>query len=438
MGQRDEMQITGIDALEVLDSRGNPTVRVFLQAGHGGAGGGARHGVRVSATVPSGASTGEYEAVELRDGDRKRYGGRGVQEAVSHVRGELRNALVGVDVRDQRRIDRMMIELDGTANKERLGANAILGVSMAVAKAGAVMSNLPLYAYLGGVGATRMPVPCMNILNGGVHADNSVDFQEFMIVPVGAACYSEGLRWNVEVFHVLKSILKERGLATSVGDEGGFAPNLKSNEEALELIVEAIEKAGYKAGEQIALAVDSAATSFAMPQEEGQYVMKWSGGGVKDREGMMSVYERLLDEFPIVLWEDPFGEHDWEGFRLFTERFGDRIEVVGDDNFVTNVQFIERGIAEKTANAALIKLNQIGTVTETIAAVKKCRQAGWRYFLSHRSGETEDTFLADFTVAMDGGHLKSGSACRSERIAKYNRLLEIERQLGKDGSYYWG
>ncbi|QQE13881.1 phosphopyruvate hydratase [Planctomycetota bacterium] len=436
MGVADAVRITGVDAIEVLDSRGNPTVRVYLQTGDGGMTGSGR-GVRVRSTVPSGASTGEYEAVELRDGEKSRYEGKGVKKAVSNVKDVIGKELIGMDVREQSKIDRLMNKMDGKENKGKLGANAILGVSMAVAKAGAMATNQPLYRYLGGVDAARLPVPFMNILNGGEHADNSVDFQEFMVAPIGAELFSEGLRWNVEIFHVLKGILKHKGLATSVGDEGGFAPNLGSNEEALELIVSAIKKAGYRPGDDVALAVDSAATSFVVEKADGMYDLKWSGEGKKDREEMMDVYSALISKYPIVLWEDPFDEKDWNGFKMFTDKFGEKIEVVGDDIFVTNTKFIQEGIDKGSANSSLIKLNQIGTVTETIEAVKMCRNAGWRYFLSHRSGETEDTFLADFTVAMDGGHLKSGSACRSERIAKYNRLLEIERQLGKDGCYYW-
>ncbi len=419
--------ITSVRAMEILDSRGNPTVRVFL---------GVDDWPEVSASVPSGASTGEHEAVEIRDGDPTRYGGKGVGKAVANVNEVIGPRLIGMDASRQATVDRFMLELDGTPDKSNLGANAMLGVSMAVAQAAAIAVGLPLYAYLGGPGARRIPVPAMNILNGGAHADNSVDFQEFMVVPLGAPNFAEGLRYGAETFHTLKGLLKDRGLATSVGDEGGFAPNLRSNEEALELIVMAIEKAGYQPGEDISLAIDSAASSFA-EAEIGRYNLRWSEAGTMTREQLNDLYETLIDKYPIVLWEDPLAEDDWEGFRRFTERFGDRIEVVGDDIFVTNTDFIARGIDENTANAALIKLNQIGTVTETIEAVQMCRRAGWRYFLSHRSGETADTFLADFAVAMDGGQLKTGSTCRGERIAKYNRLLEIEAELGEDATYHW-
>ncbi len=422
-----KVTITAIQGMEILDSRGNPTVRVFVELSDG---------TCAAASVPSGASTGENEAIELRDGDRNRYGGKGVLEAVSHVDKTLGPALIGMEACAQSDIDRTMIELDGTDNKSKLGANAILGVSMAVARAAAASAGLPLYLYLGGAGARRLPVPCMNILNGGEHADNNVDFQEFMAVPLGAPTFREGLRYVAETFHTLKGILKDRGLATSVGDEGGFAPNLESNEDAIETIIEAIEKAGYKPGRDIAIAIDNAATSFAV-DKKGLYDLKWSGGGKMQSADLIALAEKWVSKYPIVLWEDPLAENDWEGFRQFTQRLGEKIEVVGDDIFVTNTRFIRRGIAEGTANSALIKLNQIGTVSETIEAVRMCRDAGWRYFLSHRSGETEDTFLADFAVAMDGGHLKTGSASRSERIAKYNRLLEIERELGPTALYYW-
>ena len=420
-------RIKQIQGMEILDSRGNPTVRVFVEL---------ESGIKVSASVPSGASTGENEALELRDNDPKRYLGKGVLKAVSNVNEKIAPKLIGLDPTNQLEIDRIMLELDGTENKSNLGANAILGVSMAVCRAAAMSCGLPLYKYLGGTTARRIPVPCMNILNGGAHADNSVDIQEFMAVPVGAPTFSEGLRYISETFHVLKKILKEKGLATSVGDEGGFAPNLKSNEEALDLIIQAIEKAGYKPGEQIAIALDSAASSFAT-ENIGEYDLKWSGGGKKTSDEIIEMAKEWISKYPIVLWEDPLSEKDWEGFKKFTKEFGDKIEVVGDDLFVTNTKYIKQGIEQGAANSALIKLNQIGTVTETIEAIRLCRNAGWRYFISHRSGETEDDFLADFSVAMDGGHLKTGSACRSERIAKYNRLLEIEMELGKGAEYYW-
>jgi len=419
--------ISSIDAMEILDSRGNPTVRVSVELNNG----------TVSvASVPSGASTGQNEAIELRDGDSKRYGGKGVLTAVANVNNKIAPVLCGVNVLQQAFVDRIMIDLDGTPNKANLGANAILGVSMAVARAAAMSTHIPLYQYLGGVGAIRLPVPCMNILNGGEHADNSVDFQEFMLVPLGAPSFSEGLRYVAETFHKLKSILKQRGLATSVGDEGGFAPDLSSNEEAIELIIQAIEQAGYKLGEEMAIAVDSAANSFSVDMQ-GSYDLKWSGAGKMQSEDLITLAKEWVAKYPIVLWEDPLAEGDWDGFKQFTAQLGEKIEVVGDDIFVTNTQYINQGIQQKTANSALIKLNQIGTVSETIDAVRLCREAGWRYFISHRSGETEDTFLADFAVAMGGGHLKTGSACRSERIAKYNRLLEIEKALVNEARYYW-
>jgi enolase len=412
-------KIMSIHALEILDSRGNPTLRACVGLGNG---------IRASASVPSGASTGENEAVELRDGDRSRYGGKGVRQAVANVNEILAPALIGMHPARQAEIDRLMIALDGTANKGRLGANAILSVSMAVARAAAMAAGLPLYAYLGGAGAVRIPVPMMNILNGGKHADNSVDFQEFMVMPIGAPTFSEALRYGAETFHSLKSILKKKGYATSVGDEGGFAPDLKSNEEACEVILEAIAAAGFQPGKDIAIALDPAASSFF---EGDRYHLSKSGQGKKTSSEMTALYQAWLEKYPIVSIEDGLAENDWQGFREHTASLGDRIQIVGDDNFVTNTNFISRGIREKSANAALIKLNQIGTVTETVEAIHLCRQAGWGFVISHRSGETEDAFIADFAVAMGGGQLKSGSACRSERIAKYNRLLEIEAELGR-------
>jgi len=419
--------IKDIHALEILDSRGNPTLRVFVTL---------KNGIKVGASVPSGASTGENEAVELRDGDMQRYKGKGVKKAMSNVIEIIAPELVGMDVHQQVLIDQKMINLDGTVNKSHLGANAILGVSMAVAKAAAEYENVDLFRYLGGSNARRLPVPCMNILNGGEHADNSVDFQEFMAIPHGAPSFSEGLRYVAETFHTLKGILKKRGLATSVGDEGGFAPNLGSNEEAIELIIEAIEKSGYKPGEDISIGIDSAASAFS-PTKKDRYVLSKSNTGTLSTEEMLVMIRHWVRKYPIILWEDPFGEDDWAGFAKMTRELGSGLEIVGDDIFVTNVKFIQRGIEKESANASLIKLNQIGTVTETIDAVRLCRDHGWRSFLSHRSGETSDTFLADFAVAMDSGHLKSGSACRSERLAKYNRLLEIEDMLGDDALYYW-
>jgi len=418
--------IKKISALEILDSRGNPTVRTYIEL---------EDGTKAVSSVPSGASTGQNEAVELRDNDA-RYGGKGVQKAVSHVNNEIAKVLTGKDATRQKELDYLMVDLDGTENKGKLGANAILGASMAIARAASQSVNLPLYQYLGGVNSVRIPVPCMNILNGGEHADNSVDIQEFMAVPNGAPNFTEGLRYIAETFHTLKKILKSRNLATSVGDEGGFAPNLGSNEEVMEIIMEAIEKAGYKPGQDISIALDSAANSFS-PNIDNHYNLIWSGGGKMVSEDLIDMAEEWMKKYPIILWEDPLSENDWDGFKKFTAKFGDKLEVVGDDIFVTNTKYIKKGIAEKAANSALIKLNQIGTVTESIEAVRMCREAGWRYFISHRSGETEDAFLADFAVAMDGGHLKTGSASRGERIAKYNRLLEIEHELGGKAEYRW-
>ena len=412
-------KIVSVRALEVLDSRGNPTIRVFVELSNG---------VTASASVPSGASTGENEALELRDKDQKRYGGKGVLKAVDNVNRIIAPAVVGLPSTRQAELDRVMIELDGTPTKSKLGANAILGVSMAAARAAAVVSGLPLYAYLGGPGAVKIPVPQNNILNGGKHADNSVDFQEFMVTPIGAPTFAEALRYSAETFHALKKILKGKGYTTSVGDEGGFAPNLKSNDEACQVILEAIEAAGFKPGKDIALALDPAASSFF---EDGLYNLSKSGQGKKSSSEMTDLYKSWVEKYPIVSIEDGLAENDWEGFREHTAVLGEQVQIVGDDIYVTNTRFIARGIKEKTTNAALIKLNQIGTVTETIEAIQLCHKAGWGYVISHRSGETEDTFLADFAVAMGGGQLKSGSTSRSERIAKYNRLLEIEAELGK-------
>jgi enolase len=412
-------RITSVTALEILDSRGNPTLRVGVALDNG---------IRSFASVPSGASTGENEAIELRDGEKKRYGGKGVLKAAANVVQKIGPKIVGLDACCQAEIDRLMAEMDGTPNKAGLGANATLGVSMAVARAAALASGLSLYAYLGGPGAVRLPVPMMNILNGGKHADNSVDFQEFMVMPIGAPTFAEALRYGAETFHALKAILKKEGYATSVGDEGGFAPNLKSNDEACEVIVEAIQAAGYAPGKDIAIALDPAASSF---YEDGAYDLAKSGQGKKSSDEMTKLYAEWIEKFPIVSIEDGLAENDWDGFQRHTAALGGKIQIVGDDIFVTNTRFIIRGIREKTSNAVLIKLNQIGTVTETIEAIHLCRKAGWGYVISHRSGETEDTFMADFAVAMGGGQIKTGSACRSERIAKYNRLLEIEAELGK-------
>jgi enolase len=420
---RKDSKIVSVKALEILDSRGNPTVRVRVEL---------ENGITASASVPSGASTGENEAVELRDGDKTRYGGKGVVKAVANVNERIAPKLVGLDASGQKKLDQLLIDLDGTSTKAKLGANAILGVSMAVARAAARTKNVPLYAYLGGAKAVRLPVPMMNILNGGKHADNSVDFQEFMIMPIGAPNFAEALRYGAETFHALKKILAQKGYATSVGDEGGFAPNLKSNDEACEVILEAIEVAGYRPGTDIALALDPAASSFF---EKGAYDLAKSGQGKKTSSEMTQFYKKWIEKYPIVSLEDGLAEQDWDGFREHTAILGGKIQIVGDDNYVTNTQFIARGILEKTTNAALIKLNQIGTVTETIEAIELCRKANWGYVISHRSGETEDTFLADFAVAMGGGQIKTGSLCRSERIAKYNRLLEIEAELGSEAVF---
>jgi len=412
-------KISAVKAMEILDSRGNPTIRVFVALDNG---------VVASSSVPSGASTGENEAVELRDGDGKRYSGKGVLQAVENVNSTIAPEVIGRDPRNQADLDRLLIALDGTPNKGKLGANAILGVSQAVAKAAAESANLPLYAYLGGTGAVRLPMPMMNVLNGGKHADNSVDFQEFMIMPLGAPTFQEALRYCAETFHALKKILQKKGYNTNVGDEGGFAPNLKSNNEACEVILEAIAAAGYQPGRDVALTLDPAASSFF---ENGRYNLKKSGQGTKSTAEMIALYQDWVQKYPIVSIEDGLDENDWPGFQAMTAAIGDRIQIVGDDIFVTNSKFVRRGITEKAANAVLIKLNQIGTVTETIETIQLCRRAGWGFVISHRSGETEDTFMADFAVAMGGGQIKTGSVSRSERIAKYNRLLEIEAELGQ-------
>lgn len=413
--------IKSLSALEILDSRGNPTVQVMLTL---------ENGITATSAVPSGASTGTREACELRDKDPKRFGGKGVSKAVENVRKQIAPAVTGMDVRDQAEIDRKMIELDGTPTKSNLGANAILGVSMAVARAAAEASGLPLYRYLGGPDATILPVPMMNVLNGGKHADNNVDFQEYMIMPVGAPSFSEALRWAAETFHALRSVLNKQGHATGVGDEGGFAPDLKSNVEPLELIMQAIEKAGYKPGEQIAIALDPAASEF---YENGKYV--FADGSKRDGEGMVKLFEELVGRFPIVSLEDGWAEGDSHGWKLATEALGKRLQLVGDDVFVTNPKIIAEGIRDGIANSVLIKLNQIGSVTETFRAIEMAHRAGYTCVCSHRSGETEDVFLADFTVATSTGQIKTGSLSRSERIAKYNRLLTIEAELGRNARY---
>jgi enolase len=410
--------VTAVDSYEILDSRGQPTLQVTVRLASG---------VEGAASVPSGASTGEFEARELRDGDPHRYGGRGVLKAVDNVRSVIGPRLVGNDATDQSLIDRLMIELDGTEDKSRLGANAILGASMAAARAGAAFMKLPLYRYLGGLDGTRLPVPMMNVINGGKHAQNSLTFQEFMIVPHGAPTFAEALRYGAETFMALRRALERRGYSTAVGDEGGFAPELLTDREACELIVAAIEAAGFAPGRQISIALDPAATSFAV---DGGYRVPALGSAILTSEELLWAYKDWLTVFPIVSIEDGFAERDWAGFQAQTLDMGDQVQIVGDDLYVTNTKFIRRGIEERSTNAALIKLNQIGTVTETTQAIALCREAGWRYVVSHRSGETEDPFIADFAVAMGGGQIKTGSLCRSERIAKYNRLLAIERELG--------
>ncbi|MFZ0731021.1 MAG: phosphopyruvate hydratase [Candidatus Sulfotelmatobacter sp.] len=411
--------IAGIHAREVLDSRGNPTVEaeVFLADGSMG-----------RAIVPSGASTGEHEAVELRDGDTNRFLGKGVQKAVENVNGEIAEALADWDGFDQRGLDAKMIELDGTENKGRLGANAILAVSMAAARASAFSLDIPLYRYLGGAGANTLPTPMMNILNGGAHADNNVDFQEFMVMPVGAPSFSEALRWGVEVFHTLKGVLKKRGYNTSVGDEGGFAPSVKSNVEAIEVVLEAITKAGYKPGEEIAIALDPAASEF---YQDGKYVFKKSDKSAKSSDEMVKFYAKWVKDYPaIVSLEDGLAEQDWDGWQNLTKELGGKIQLVGDDIFVTNIKIFAEGIEKGIANSILIKLNQIGTVSETLDAIDLGRRNGYTSVISHRSGETEDTFIADFAVATGVGQIKTGSASRTDRISKYNQLLRIEEELG--------
>jgi len=417
--------IQTVHAREILDSRGNPTVEVAVRL---------VSGVGGRAAVPSGASTGAHEAVELRDGDPGRYGGKGVLQAVANVNGEIAGTLRGTEADDQEAVDRRLIDLDGTPNKARLGANAILGVSMAVARAVAAEREVPLFMQLGSENSTLLPVPLMNILNGGAHADNSVDIQEFMVVPVGATSFAEGLRAGAEVFHVLKKRLSAKGYSTSVGDEGGVAPNLGSNREAVDVILAAIEAAGYRPGEDVALALDCAATEL-YDRETGEYDFAGSGEGRKSSAELVEMYADWIDSYPIVSIEDGLDEDDWDGWRLLTERMGDRVQLVGDDLFVTNVERLSRGIEGGIANSILIKLNQIGTVTETLEAIRMASDAGYTSVISHRSGETEDTFIADLAVATGAGQIKTGSACRSERVAKYNRLLRIEERLGEAAAY---
>jgi len=411
--------IINITGIEILDSRGNPTVEadVFLADGSMG-----------RAAVPSGASTGEHEAVELRDGDRERYGGKGVRNAVGHINQEIAAALKGHDATLQAKLDGIMKDLDGTPNKSRLGANAILAVSLAVARAAAAAQRAPLYRYLGGVGASLLPVPMMNILNGGAHADNSVDIQEFMIVPYGAPKFSEALRMGVEVFHTLKKVLHDKGYSTAVGDEGGFAPNLRDNEEAVDLVLEAIRKAGYRPGEQIGIALDPASSEFF---ENGKYVFKKSDKSQRTSTQMVEFWKQWTDRYPaIISIEDGMAQDDWDGWKMLTDALGGRVQLVGDDLFVTNTRRLQRGIDQKIANSILIKVNQIGTLTETLEAMQMAAQANYTCVVSHRSGETEDPFIADLAVATGAGQIKTGSASRTDRIAKYNQLLRIEEKLG--------
>ena len=423
-------EITDVYAREILDSRGNPTleVEVFLESG-----------VMGRAAVPSGASTGEREALELRDGDKSRYLGKGVLKAVDNVNNVIAEQIIGMEATDQVGIDQKMLELDGTEFKSTLGANAILGVSLAVAKAAAEEVGLPLYQYIGGSNAKELPLPMMNILNGGAHADNNVDIQEFMIMPAGARSFSEALRMGAEIFHALKAVLKAKGYNTAVGDEGGFAPNLKSNEEALEVIMEAISKAGYKPGDDVLLALDVASSEL---YKDGKYILENEAKPEKSADELIDFYENLVDKYPIISIEDGMAENDWDGWKKITERLGKRIQIVGDDLFVTNPKILKEGIQKGIANSILIKLNQIGTLTETLDAIEMAKRAGYTCVISHRSGETEDTTLADLSVAVNAGQIKTGSLCRTDRVAKYNQLLRIEDELdttaifrGKDVFY---
>jgi len=417
--------IVDIRSREILDSRGNPTVEVELETEKGTIG---------RAAVPSGASTGKHEAVELRDGNKERYMGRGVLKACQNIEELIREELIGVDVDDQKYIDQLLIELDGTFNKSKLGANATLGVSLAAAKVAALESNQSLYRYLGGVNAHVMPVPLMNILNGGAHADNKIDFQEFMIIPIGADFFSEALRMGVEVFHHLKAVLKSKGFSTNVGDEGGFAPNLNSNEDAIEIVLEAIQKSGYKPGEDIAIAMD-AAVSELWDEEKQLYVFKKSNKMELDTNGMISFWKDWCNKYPILSIEDGLHEDDWAGWTAMTKELGNKIQIVGDDFFVTNTDRLQKGIDSNAANSILIKVNQIGTLSETIDAVQLANRNAYTSIISHRSGETEDTFIADLAVALNTGQIKTGSASRSDRVAKYNQLLRIEEELGESAVY---
>ena len=416
-------EITKLEALEILDSRGNPTVQVRATLASGA------HGI---AKVPSGASTGKKEAVELRDGDKARYGGKGVLKAVGHVTGEIQNAVKGMDAANQAQLDQKMIALDGTENKARLGANALLGVSMAVAKAAAAEKKLPLYAHLNPDGSYTMPVPMLNVLNGGKHADNNVDFQEFMIAPAGAPSFAEALRAAAETFHALREVLHKKGYSTGVGDEGGFAPQLRSNEEAMELLLHAIQQAGYKPGTDVGINLDPAASEF---YEDGHYVFTKSDGSRRTSEQMAALWQDWAQKYPIYSLEDGLAEDDWQGWQNLTREIGSRIQLVGDDVFVTNPKILQKGIQDGIANSVLIKLNQIGTVTETLQCIQLALKNGYTAVISHRSGETEDTTIADLVVATGTGQIKTGSACRGERVCKYNRLLEIERELGSKAQY---
>src|ERR1700744_4050573 len=419
----DMTEIAQIHAREILDSRGNPTVEADVGLDGGAIG---------RASVPSGASKGEHEAVELRDGDQSHYLGKGVLQAVENVESILAPELTGMDATNQRLLDATMISLDGSPNKSRLGANAILAVSMAAARASATAFGLPLYRYLGGAGANTLPTPMMNILNGGAHADNNVDFQEFMVMPVGAPSFSDALRWGVEVFHTLKGVLKKRGYNTAVGDEGGFAPSVKSNVEAIEVVLEAISKAGYKPGEEIAIALDPASSEF---YQDGKYVFKKSDKSAKTSDEMVKYWADWVNKYPIVSLEDGFAEDDWKGWKMFTDEVGSKIQLVGDDLFVTNTKRLQKGIDTKTANSILIKVNQIGTVSETLDAIELGRRNGYTSVISHRSGESEDAFIADLAVATGAGQIKTGSASRTDRIAKYNQLLRIEEELGQTAEF---
>lgn len=415
--------IIDIVAREILDSRGNPTVEcdVYLESG-----------TMARAAVPSGASTGIREAIELRDGDKKRYGGKGVLKAVENVNGEIADAILGSEASDQAFIDRTMIELDGTENKGRLGANAILAVSMAVARAAAEESGLPLFRYFGGMGAVQMPVPMMNVINGGAHANNNLDLQEFMIIPVGAPSFKEALRYGAETFHTLKKIINSRGMSTAVGDEGGFAPKCESHEEAIELILEAVKQAGFEPGKDIMIGLDCASSEFF---ENGKYVMKKSGGKAMTAEEWAGVLEGWVNKYPIISIEDGMAEGDWEGWKMLTEKLGDRVQLVGDDLFVTNPKILKEGIEKGVANSILIKVNQIGTLTETFEAIEMAKRAGYTAVVSHRSGETEDSTIADIAVGLNAGQIKTGSMSRSDRMAKYNQLLRIEERLGDCAVY---